>query len=81
MAYLDPGQPPCRSRLAGQGDVPCIGFDQDGADIIAAGMLRQDPDDVVTLPGTQADHIDQARRGPVNRIGQVRSDASQPRAQ
>jgi hypothetical protein len=76
-----PGQALHRSRAAGQDDVTRIGLNQHSTDIIAAGMIRQDTEHVVPLPGAQAHQHDPARRRPVNRIGQVRPDASQPRAQ
>ena len=57
-----------RSRPAGQGCVTPVGFDQHGADIIAAWMTWQDPDDVVTLPCAQADHAYPSRRCMTNRI-------------
>ena len=65
---LDLGQPLSRRRPASQAGIARIGLDQDGAHIIAARMMRQDPRDVMPLPGTQADQADPARRCAVNRV-------------
>ena len=62
LTDLDPGQALPRSRAAGQDDVTRIGLNQHSPDILAAGMIRQDTDHVVTLPGAQAHQRDPARR-------------------
>jgi len=56
------------SRPAGQADVTCIGFDQHRMHIIAAGMKRQDANDVEPLSGTQADQPYAARGCLIDRI-------------
>ena len=72
---------PAPQPHGGPGRRSRIGLNQHSADVLAARMIRQDTDHVMTLPGAQAHQHDPAGRCPVNRIGQVRSDASQPRAQ
>ncbi len=61
MADLNLGQAASGSRLAGQGDVPRIRLDQNSADVATAAMVCQYSDDVVTLPGAQADQLDPTR--------------------
>ena len=73
-------QPGVGGRAAGQGGVGRVGLDQDGTDIVTAGMARQHPDHVVTLPGAEADQADRSRGSPVNGPRQVVTDPAQPRA-
>jgi hypothetical protein len=49
-------------------------------DIVAPGMPRQHPDDVMPLPGTQADQAHPPRGRLIDRIPKVRPDAPQSRA-
>ena len=80
LADLDLGQALPGGRPAGQAGITLIGFDQHGADIVTPGMPRQHPDDVMPLPGTQADQAHPPRGRLIDRIPKVRPDAPQSRA-
>jgi len=81
VAHIHLRQPGPGGVLAGHLSVVPVGLDQDRGHIVPAGMAGQHADHVVSLAGAQADQADRARRGAVDRAGQLCLDQFQPCAQ
>ncbi len=65
--HLDPGQAGGLGRAARRFGIARIEFDQAGRYVVAAGMARQDADQVTPLARAQADRVQRARRRRVQR--------------